>query len=867
MSSMVQQSAPLGGIKRTGEAPGVWPPTSLRVKRSMLGGRRIICGPSTPVPRWKLYENPFYDGIAAAAAAAAQQQQQQNANAAGGRNATVSARKLAATLWELQELPLALASSKSQACPCSHYRPSTTGNISKRSRDHLLALADNANANNGMIDASPDQSPRHSSFSYTTDHSPTDLDKESVVSAQLTTKGAAWDGTKKSSVSNSRQVAAMRSHVHRLLERRADSRLAQIASASANPASLMVLNRIRGLEEQQQMPQVDEKQQHHNEKKHQQDQVSQQHQQVHATPSSVVTALRMEVERARAKVHELELAQKTARREMEALVKKVAEEKAMWRSKEQEKVRVAVQAVKLEIEEEKKVRRRVESVNRKMSRELVEANLAVAKAVNELERERKARELMEDVCDELAREIGEDKAEVEELKRESAKVREEVEEERKMLQMAEVWREERVQMKLTEARLEVEEKCAMLDQLKCELEAFLHRVRVNNCQPEDESRVKQAEELKMEVDSLNMKEMLNSACLYPEANRDGAASDLYETEAPGNENSGDEKSEWGWAPAVPSKRWEATKLQGHAGELGHKLESREQVLERLRRKYADQNGRHQHYRHQQHHHQLQRSSKREESQEDSNRQWEAYTSDQAENDRDGGSDWNSQEESEGVVARGDDARHEEDGSQWESASDQDIEGGMQASSNSNPSIRGVGGADELRGAGLAASEAAAAASPETAYSMNNVNLTQQQHQQQHQLHQQDKRQRHQRSGSELSSGDDSRKAASSSSPVSRSSKVLKEDRSRSEGGGSRSSRGRATLEVPRNSHLRLAAEQGVASPSRDWRSPDRGNPHIARGIKGFIEWPKMSRDTAVRGKVSDSKVEKTDRRVSLRQNA
>ncbi|KAL2634575.1 hypothetical protein R1flu_006054 [Riccia fluitans] len=845
MSSMVQQNAQMGGLKRTGEAPGVWPPTSLRVKRSMLGGRRIICGPSTPVPRWKLYENPFYDGIAAAAAAAAQQQQQ-NANATGGRNVTVSARKLAATLWELQELPLALASSKSQTCPCSQYRPSpTTATISKRSRDHLLALADNnVSANNGQLNPSPEESPRHSSFSYATD-----LDKESMVSTQQTNKGAAWDGAKKTSVSSSRQVAAMRSHVHRLLERRADSRLAQIASASANSASLMVLNRIRGLEEQQPMPQVQEKQQ-----QHQQEQASPQ-QQANGTPSSVVTALRMEVERARAKVHELELAQKSSRREMETLVKKVAEEKTMWRTKEQEKIRVAVQAVKLEIEEEKKVRRRVESVNRKMSRELVEANLAVAKAVNELERERKARELMEDVCDELAREIGEDKAEVEELKRESAKVREEVEEERKMLQMAEVWREERVQMKLAEARLEVEEKCAMLEQLKSDLESFLHMVRDNdNFHPEDEARAQEAEELKMQVDSLNMKEILKSSCFYPEADRDdGAASDLYEAEAPGDDNSGDEKAEWGWAPAVPNKRWEATKLQGHAGELGHKLESREQVLERLRRKYADQNGRHHHqYRNQQHHHHHMQhsSSSRDEPQEDSNRQWEAYPSDPAKNGRDGGSDWNSQEESDEGVAQGDDARHEEDGSQWESASDQDIEGGMQGSSNSH---RGGGEADELLIRGEAGP---AAASPETSsYSMNNVNITQQQ------------QQRHQQ-GSELSSGEDTWKVANISSPVSKSSKVLNEDRSsRSEGGGSRSSLGRATLEVPRNSHMRLAAEQGIASPSRDWRSPDRGNPHIARGIKGFIEWPKMSRENAVKGKVLDSKMEKADRRVSLRQNS
>lgn len=77
------------------------------------------------------------------------------------------------------------------------------------------------------------------------------------------------------------------------------------------------------------------------------------------------------------------------------------------------------------------------------------------------------------MCHELAQETGEDKAEVEEMKRQSQKVREELEEERRMLQLAEVWREERVQMKLGEAKLALEEKTAALDVMKSELESFL----------------------------------------------------------------------------------------------------------------------------------------------------------------------------------------------------------------------------------------------------------------------------------------------------------------------------------------------------------------------------------------------------------
>ncbi|KAK1563082.1 hypothetical protein Q3G72_022080 [Acer saccharum] len=93
--------------------------------------------------------------------------------------------------------------------------------------------------------------------------------------------------------------------------------------------------------------------------------------------------------------------------------------------------------------------------------------------MQDYDKKRKARELIEEVCDELAKEIGEDKAKVEALKRESMKLREELEDERKMLQMAEVWCEERVQVKLVDARVALENKYSQMNKLVAELETFL----------------------------------------------------------------------------------------------------------------------------------------------------------------------------------------------------------------------------------------------------------------------------------------------------------------------------------------------------------------------------------------------------------
>ncbi|XVF12861.1 hypothetical protein REPUB_Repub08aG0156400 [Reevesia pubescens] len=101
--------------------------------------------------------------------------------------------------------------------------------------------------------------------------------------------------------------------------------------------------------------------------------------------------------------------------------------------------------LKAELEYERKARKKAESLNKKLAKELAE--------------ERRGREALDRVCEELAREISLDKAEIDRMKRE-------FEEERKMLRMAEVLREERVQMKLAEAKILFEEKLLELEEIK-----------------------------------------------------------------------------------------------------------------------------------------------------------------------------------------------------------------------------------------------------------------------------------------------------------------------------------------------------------------------------------------------------------------
>ncbi|OMP02816.1 hypothetical protein COLO4_10812 [Corchorus olitorius] len=101
--------------------------------------------------------------------------------------------------------------------------------------------------------------------------------------------------------------------------------------------------------------------------------------------------------------------------------------------------------LKAELEFERKARKKAESLNKRLGKELVE--------------ERRGREALEKVCEQLAREISLFKSEIDRMKKE-------FEEERKMLRMAEVLREERVQMKMAEAKILFEEKLSELEETK-----------------------------------------------------------------------------------------------------------------------------------------------------------------------------------------------------------------------------------------------------------------------------------------------------------------------------------------------------------------------------------------------------------------
>ncbi|KAK8513349.1 hypothetical protein V6N13_002096 [Hibiscus sabdariffa] len=193
----------------------------------------------------------------------------------------------------------------------------------------------------------------------------------------------------------------------------------------------------------------------------------------HSSTKSLISAMRVELDRARTEVDHLIRDRQSNCNETEYLMRHFAEEKAAWKRKERERIRDAIACVAEELEVEKKLRRQTERLNKKLGKELADTKASLSKATKELESEKTEKEILEKVCDEFAKGIGEDRAKAEELKRETAKAREEVEKEREMLQFADVLREERVQMKLLEAKHHFEEKAAVVEKLRNELESYL----------------------------------------------------------------------------------------------------------------------------------------------------------------------------------------------------------------------------------------------------------------------------------------------------------------------------------------------------------------------------------------------------------
>ncbi|KAF4372532.1 hypothetical protein F8388_027205 [Cannabis sativa] len=241
------------------------------------------------------------------------------------------------------------------------------------------------------------------------------------------------------------------------------------------------------------------------------------HKQKKSSGVSIISALQTEVSQCRSRIRELEAKKLSLKKKVKQLLSKIQEERIPWQRIEHHKTCAVIGDLMSELAKERKSRQRMEIVNAKLVNQLAEIKLSADQLIGDYEEERRNRELAEEVCDKLAERIGEDKAEVEKLKMEYVKGREDLEEERKMLQLADVWREERVQMKLVDAKLALGEKFEVMNSLILEFESFLRSA----CGSLNEMELREAERiLKVAVRSLSIQDQLEEFSYVPPKSND-----------------------------------------------------------------------------------------------------------------------------------------------------------------------------------------------------------------------------------------------------------------------------------------------------------------------------------------------------------
>ncbi|CAH2048298.1 unnamed protein product [Thlaspi arvense] len=181
----------------------------------------------------------------------------------------------------------------------------------------------------------------------------------------------------------------------------------------------------------------------------------------HSSNISLIKSLKTELAHSRDRIKELLRYQQADRRDMDDLVKQLAEEKLSKDTKEGDRLSsAAVQS----LEDERKLRRRYESLHRKLARELSEVKSTLSNCVKEMERGTRSKKVLERLCDEFAKGIKSYEREIHGLKQKLDKNWEGWDEQDQMvLCIAESWLDERIQSG----------DGSVLEKLELEIESFL----------------------------------------------------------------------------------------------------------------------------------------------------------------------------------------------------------------------------------------------------------------------------------------------------------------------------------------------------------------------------------------------------------
>ncbi|XP_020587659.1 uncharacterized protein At5g41620 [Phalaenopsis equestris] len=433
---------------------------SIKLRRGLAVGKKAR--PCTPSPVWKLEEDC---GEELETDAGVEERRQ----SAARRREFVSARKLGANLWEVQDLLPAVGMSRKGA---RTHRRADAG----RDPDDLLAFGS----------ADPPRSAgslrRHVVASLIQHRNSNERRNHCLRSSPATYSSSMEVTPFKPAISPGGPVGLK-------------GRIGEPGySLKTSTELLKVLNRIWSLEEQ------------------------------HASNVSVVKALKMELENARARIHQLMQEQKDHHHEVDELMNQIAEDKAVRKNKEHGRMKAAVQSMIEELDDERRLRRRSENLHRKLGKELSETKSALAKAIKALENERKSNSLLEDLCDEFARGIGQYDKELRELKKKYTKDCEH-KADGLLLYISQVWLDERLQIKMAESCSEKIKNVTMVNRLEEEIISFLQARRVGNVKEESQEQQHHHNLRRLSLESLHLNGTVSAP--HDVEDDDSIASDLH----------------------------------------------------------------------------------------------------------------------------------------------------------------------------------------------------------------------------------------------------------------------------------------------------------------------------------------------------
>lgn len=211
----------------------------------------------------------------------------------------------------------------------------------------------------------------------------------------------------------------------------------------------------------------------------------------HASNMSLVKALKNELHHARSKIKDLLRDQQANRRKIDELMKQISGDSLARKNQEQERIDATLQSVRDELEDERKLRKRSESLHRKLARELFEMKVALSTTAKELERERRSSELLEELCDEFAKGIREYATQLHATKQKTDKDWTVMtDHDNLLLHISESWLDERMQVKDKEAQGSTAHKTSVVEKLSHEIGAFLSARKTVSLRDPQETRVR-----------------------------------------------------------------------------------------------------------------------------------------------------------------------------------------------------------------------------------------------------------------------------------------------------------------------------------------------------------------------------------------